>query len=124
MIAAIKTATAAPASQGPGGKRKSLLGPWLISSNRHTCSGQFTAPPCNYPAKRTFTLADVAEALYGPGSAAIAQGALVAPAGQAVSQPAMPAWMEVLNNILKKLGHEGQLQIMTTAVVVFPPSQG
>jgi hypothetical protein len=76
------------------------------------------------PAKRTFTLADVAEALYGPGSAAIAQEALVAPAGQAVSQPAMPAWMEVLNNILNKLGHEGQLQIMTTAVVVFPPSQG
>jgi len=76
------------------------------------------------PAKRTFTLADVAEALYGPGSAAIAQEALVAPAGQAVSQPAMPSWMEVLNNILKKLGHEGQLQIMTTAVVVFPPSQG
>jgi hypothetical protein len=59
------------------------------------------------PAKRTFTLADVAEALYGPGSAAIAQEALVAPAGQAVSQPAMPAWMEVLNNILNKLGHEG-----------------
>ena len=56
------------------------------------------------PAKRTFTLADVAEALYGPGSAAIAQGDLVAPAGQAVSQPVMPAWMEVLNNILKKLG--------------------
>ena len=42
------------------------------------------------PAKRTFTLADVAEALYGPGSAAIAQGDLVAPAGQAVSQPVMP----------------------------------
>ena len=58
------------------------------------------------PAKRTFTLADVAEALYGPGSAAIAQEALAAPAGQAVSQPAMPAWMEVLNNILKKLGRE------------------
>jgi|SRR5438067_3108096 hypothetical protein len=79
------------------------------------------------PTKRTFTLADVAEALYGPGSVAIAQGALVAPAGQAVSQPAMPAmpaWMEVLNNILKKLGHEGQLQIITTAVVVFPPSRG
>jgi hypothetical protein len=32
--------------------------------------------------------------------------------------------MEVLNNILKILGHEGQLQVMTTAVVVFPPSQG
>ena len=76
------------------------------------------------PTKRTFTLADVAEALYGPRSAAIAQEPLVAPAGQAVSQPAMPSWMEVLNNILKKLGHEGQLQIMTTAVVVFPPSQG
>jgi hypothetical protein len=76
------------------------------------------------PARRTFTLADVAEALYGPGSAAIAQEALVAPAGQAVSQPAMAAWMEVLNNILKILGHEGQLQVMTTAVVVFPPSQG
>jgi hypothetical protein len=30
----------------------------------------------------------------------------VIPAGQVVSQPAMPAWMEVLNNILKKLGHE------------------
>ena len=76
------------------------------------------------PAKKTFTLAEVAEALYGPESAAIAQGSVVAPEGQAINRPAMPAWMEVLNNILKKLGQEGQLQIMTTAVVVFPPNQG
>ena len=58
------------------------------------------------------------------GSAAIVQGALVAPAGQAVGRAAMPAWMEVLSSILKRPGHEGQLQIMTTAVVVLPPSQG
>jgi hypothetical protein len=70
----------------------------------------------------TFTLADVAEALYGPGSAAFARGsAVVTSAGQPVKRHIMPAWMEVLNKILKKLGEEGRLQVMTTAVVVFPP---
>ena len=42
-------------------------------------------------------------------------------AGQLAKRHIMPAWMEVLNNILKKLGEEGHLQVMTTAVVVFPP---
>ena len=74
----------------------------------------------NNPAKRTFTLAEIAEAMHGPGSAAIAHGSVAAPAGQTISQPAMPAWMEVLNNILKKLGQEGQLRVTTAAVVVFP----
>jgi hypothetical protein len=74
------------------------------------------------PAKMTFTLAEVAEALYGPGSAAFARGSVVmTSAGQPVERHIMPAWMEVLNNILKKLGEEGRLQVMTTAVVVFPP---
>jgi hypothetical protein len=36
-------------------------------------------PHAANPARRTFTLADVAEALYRPGTAAIAQGVLVAP---------------------------------------------
>jgi len=73
------------------------------------------------PAKRTFTLTEIAEALHGPGSAAIARGTVVDSAGQAISQPPMPAWMDVLNNILKKLGQEGQFKIMTTALVVFSP---
>jgi hypothetical protein len=75
------------------------------------------------PTKRTFTLAEIAEALHGPGSAAIAQRTVVDAAGQAIGQPAMPAWMDVLNNILKKLGEEGRLEIMTTAVVVFTPTE-
>ena len=68
-------------------------------------------------AKSTFTLTEIAEALYGPGSAAIARA--VDSSGQPISRPPMPAWMDVLNNILKKLGQEGQLKIMTTALVVF-----
>jgi hypothetical protein len=79
------------------------------------------------PAKSTFTLTEIAEALYGPGSAAIARGTVVDSSGQPISQPPMPAWMDVLNNILKKLGQEGQLKIMATALVVFNsdlPSQG
>lgn len=76
------------------------------------------------PTKRTFTLTEIAEALHGPGSARLAHGSVVGPAGPPLRQAVMPAWMEVLNNILKKLGEEGRLQIMTTAVVVFPPSQG
>jgi hypothetical protein len=72
------------------------------------------------PAKKTFTLAEIAEALHRPGSAAMAQGSVTAPVGQATSQPAMPAWMATLDNILKKLGQEGRLQVTTTAVVVFP----
>ena len=73
------------------------------------------------PAKMTFTLAEVAEALYGPGSAAIPQGSIMASAGLPVRQHVMPAWMEVLNNILTRRGNEGHLQVVTTAVVVFPP---
>jgi hypothetical protein len=73
------------------------------------------------PAKMTFTLTEVAEALYELGSSATAQGSVMTPEGQPVRQHIMPAWVEVLNSVLKKLGEEGQLQVMTTAVVVFPP---
>ena len=38
-VAAIRPAAAAAASQRPEGKRESLFGPWLISSNRHTWPG-------------------------------------------------------------------------------------
>ena len=42
-VAAIKAAAAAAASQRPEGKRGSLFGPWLISSNRHTWPGVHAA---------------------------------------------------------------------------------
>ena len=73
------------------------------------------------PAKMTFTLTEVAEALYGPEGIATTQGSVMTREDKPVRQHIMPAWMEVLNNLLKKLGEEGQLQVMTTAVVVFPP---
>jgi hypothetical protein len=48
VITAIRATTAAATSQRPEGKRGSRLGPWLISSNRRTCSGQAAASSCNY----------------------------------------------------------------------------
>jgi hypothetical protein len=76
------------------------------------------------PAQKTFTLTEIAEALQGPGSTRIAQGSVVTNTpGEIIAPPIMPAWMEALNNILKKLGQEGRLQIITTAVAVFPPGQ-
>jgi hypothetical protein len=50
MTAATRPVAARTTSQRPEGKRKSFLGPWLISSNRHTCSAQTTTSPCHYPA--------------------------------------------------------------------------
>ena len=44
-VAAIRPAAAAAASQRPEGKRESLFGPWLISSNRYTWPGVHTAQP-------------------------------------------------------------------------------
>jgi hypothetical protein len=66
------------------------------------------------PAEMTFILTEVAEALYGPGSIATTQGSVMTTEGQPVRQHIMPAWMEVLNSLLKKLGEEGQLQVMTS----------
>jgi len=40
--------------------------------------------------------------------------------GEILEVPAMPAWVEALNIILKKLGQDGKLTIITTAVAVFP----
>jgi hypothetical protein len=56
------------------------------------------------PAKMTFTLTEVAEALYGPEGIATTQGSVMTREGQPVRQHIMPAWMEVLNNLLKNSG--------------------
>ena len=73
------------------------------------------------PTKRTFTLAEVAEALGWPGSHTLAQRCVAwNDQGEVLDVPAMPAWVDALNNILKKLGQDGKLTIITTAVAVFP----
>jgi len=73
------------------------------------------------PAKRTFTLAEVAEGLGWPGGSILAQRAVATnDHGEILEVPAMPAWAEALNVILKKLGQDGKLTIITTAVAVFP----
>jgi hypothetical protein len=74
--------------------------------------------------KRVFTLIDIAEAL--------SDGQRVTPPDRrapADSQggplpelaPPVPAWVKVLNSILLRLGEEGKLPVMQTAMVVFPP---
>ena len=74
--------------------------------------------------KRVFTLIDIAEAL--------SDGQRVTPPGHRAptdSQggplpelaPPVPAWVKVLNSILLRLGEEGKLPVMQTAMVVFPP---
>lgn len=50
MTAVIRPIAARTVSHRPGGKRKSLLGPWPITSNRHTRSAQTPTSACNYPA--------------------------------------------------------------------------
>ena len=73
------------------------------------------------PAKRSFTLMEIADALWGPGSASFAGATLLDPEGKIVKpRRLMPAWMETLNSILTKLGDEDRLAVTTVAVVVFP----
>src|ERR1017187_2163114 len=72
------------------------------------------------PRKRTFTLMEIAEAMT-PGQANFSPGTVVISTYNKINQPPMPAWMETLNNILEKLGQDGELTIMPMAVVVFPP---
>src|ERR1700730_12253128 len=50
MTAVIRPIAARTVSHRPGGKRKSLLGPWPITSNCHTRSAQTPTSACNYPA--------------------------------------------------------------------------
>lgn len=74
------------------------------------------------PAKRSFTLMEIADALWGPGSASF--GYATAPyADGRTARRLMPAWMETLNNILMKFGEEDTLVVTTVAVVVFPSGQ-
>ena len=73
------------------------------------------------PAKRSFTLMEIADALWGPGSASF--GYATAPyADGRTARRLMPAWMETLNNLMK-LGEEDTLAVTTVAVVVFPSGQ-
>ena len=74
------------------------------------------------PAKRSFTLMEIADALWGPGSASFGYATAVYPDGR-TTRRLMPAWMETLNNILTKLGEEDTLAVTTVAVVVFPGGQ-
>jgi hypothetical protein len=76
------------------------------------------------PAKRSFTLMEIADAMWGPGSASFAVATLVDPEGRSIKpRRLMPAWMDVLNNILTNLGEEDALAVTTVAVVVFAGGQ-
>lgn len=76
------------------------------------------------PAKRSFTLMEIADALWGPGSASFAGATVVDSEGRIIKpRRLMPAWMETLNNILTRLGEEDTLAVTTVAVVVFPGGQ-
>jgi hypothetical protein len=74
--------------------------------------------------KRVFTLIDIAEAIEGqrvtppPGMRAPTDAH-----GNPLPEqsPPVPAWVKVLNSILWRLGEEGKLPVMQTAMVVFPP---
>jgi hypothetical protein len=73
------------------------------------------------PGKRTFTLLEIADALGGPGtgSASFAATTSMDDEGKIVKpRRLMSHWMEVLNEILKKLGQEDKLVVTTVAVVV------
>ena len=61
--------------------------------------------------------------MYDPGSAQPARAGITVATAGGGGQPVMPAWLSTLNNILKKLGHDGRLTVMTTAVAVFPPAR-
>ena len=74
------------------------------------------------PAKRSFTLMEIADALWGPGSASFGYATTAYPDGR-TTRRLMPAWMETLNNILTNLGEEDTLAVTTVAVVVFPGGQ-
>jgi hypothetical protein len=74
------------------------------------------------PAKRSFTLMEIADAMWGPGSATLADATAIHPDGR-ITRRLMPAWMETLNNILTKLGEDNTLAVTTVAVVVFPRRQ-
>jgi hypothetical protein len=74
--------------------------------------------------KRVFTLIEIAEAL--------SDGQRVTPPDRRAPTdadgnplpelaPPVPAWVKALNSILLRLGEEGKLPIMQTAMVVFPP---
>jgi hypothetical protein len=74
--------------------------------------------------KRVFTLIDIAEAL--------SDGQRVTPPGRRAPAdaqgspfpelaPPVPAWVKALNSILLRLGEEGKLPVMQTAMMVFPP---
>ena len=50
------------------------------------------------PAKRSFTLMEIADALWGPGSASFAGATVVDSEGRIIKpRRLMPAWMETLN---------------------------
>ena len=74
------------------------------------------------PAKRSFTLMEIADALWGPGSASFGYATAPYPDGR-TARRLMPAWMQTLNNILMKLEEEDTLAVTTVAVVVFPSGQ-
>jgi hypothetical protein len=74
--------------------------------------------------RRVFTLIEIAEAL--------SDGRRVTPPdrraptdahGNSLPElaPPVPAWVKALNSILLRLGEEGKLPVMQTAMVVFPP---
>jgi len=78
------------------------------------------------PGKRTFTLMEIVDALGGPGTGSSSfAGAIVMDEEGEIIKPRrlMTAWMETLNEILKKLGQEDKLAVTTVAVVVFSPGR-
>jgi hypothetical protein len=72
------------------------------------------------PKKRTFTLLEIADALGGPGTGSASFAAATLTDEGKIIKPhrIMTTWMEVLNEILKKLGQEDKLAVTTVAVVV------
>ena len=72
------------------------------------------------PRKRTFTLLEIADALGGPGAGSASFAAATLTDEGKIIKPdrLMTTWMEVLNEILKKLGREDKLAVTTVAVVV------
>jgi hypothetical protein len=78
------------------------------------------------PEKRMFTLLEIADALGGPdtGSASFAVTTVMDDEGEIIKpRRFMTRWMEVLNEILKKLGQENKLAVTTVAVVVSPTAR-
>ncbi len=72
------------------------------------------------PGKRTFTLLEIADALGGPGTGSASFAAETLTDEGKIIKPhrLMTTWMEVLNEILKKLGQEDKLAVTSVAVVV------